>query len=71
MSGFEFRDKFIPETGRGLAGEQSGAGGRADRCGGMGVGELHPLAGKAIDVWGAVMFVAGAAEIMPAEIVRE
>ncbi len=52
-----------------LAGEDAGPRRRADRAGGVGVGEPHPLPGQAVDVRRLVELAAVAAHVGPAQVV--
>ena len=54
-----------------LAGEDAGAGRRADRAGRVRVGKAHALAGEAVDVGRLVEGTAVADEVLPAHVVDE
>jgi len=59
------------EAGGVASGEDAGAGGAADGAGGVGLGEADALGGEAIEVGRVVKRAAVAAEVPPAEVVRE
>ena len=64
-------DEFEPEPRWGTAGQQGDAGGRADRGRGVGLGETRALPREPVKVRRVVPRAARAAEIAPAEVVRE
>ena len=57
------------EAGGVLAGEKSGAGGRADRASGVGLGKFHPIEGQPINMGSLVKRRAVASEVGGTEVI--